>query len=172
MPGILQSHLSLSPPSPSFPPTPSFLHTTLPAPRRDRPSLAVSFLLTIDLYFCQVASRSFILSRFYSPHLLAYVTLTFDCLPQFTTHLNPKHHCIMHVNKRIGRFKQWAGERMGGEVKTCQSDDFKAMETEMGVRHEGRCSPAPLIGNANNRLRCRPHSQVYDCLRQGYLQAQ
>ncbi|KAJ5735940.1 uncharacterized protein N7483_001065 [Penicillium malachiteum] len=43
----------------------------------------------------------------------------------------------MHVNKRIGRFKQWAGERMGGEAKTNQSDDFKALETEMGVRHEG-----------------------------------
>ncbi|KAJ5573670.1 uncharacterized protein N7459_008097 [Penicillium hispanicum] len=43
----------------------------------------------------------------------------------------------MHMNKRIGRLKQWAGERMGGEVKTNQSDDFKAMETEMGVRHEG-----------------------------------
>ncbi|KAJ5804000.1 uncharacterized protein N7518_000303 [Penicillium psychrosexuale] len=43
----------------------------------------------------------------------------------------------MHVNKRIGRFKQWAGERMGGEAKTCLSDDFKAMETEMGVRQEG-----------------------------------
>lgn len=26
---------------------------------------------------------------------------------------------------------------MGGEAKTCQSDDFKAMETEMGVRYEG-----------------------------------
>jgi hypothetical protein len=33
---------------------------------------------------------------------------------------------------------EWAGERMGGEAKTCLSDDFKAMETEMGVRHEGR----------------------------------
>ncbi|KAJ5562877.1 hypothetical protein N7535_002677 [Penicillium sp. DV-2018c] len=43
----------------------------------------------------------------------------------------------MHVNKRIGRFKQWAGERMGGEAKTCLSDDFKAMETEMAVRYEG-----------------------------------
>ncbi|KAJ5343143.1 hypothetical protein MYU51_016403 [Penicillium brevicompactum] len=43
----------------------------------------------------------------------------------------------MHMNKRIGRLKQWAGERMGGEAKTCQSDNFKAMETEMGVRHEG-----------------------------------
>ena len=61
---------------------------------------------------------------------------------------------------------------MGGEVKTCQSDDFKAMETEMGVRHEGRSSPAPLIGDANNRLRRRPHSQVYDGLCQGYLEAQ
>lgn len=46
----------------------------------------------------------------------------------------------MHVNKRIGRFKQWAGERMGGEIKTNATDDFKAMETEMGVRHEGKRS--------------------------------
>lgn len=46
----------------------------------------------------------------------------------------------MHMNKRIGRLKQWAGERMGGEVKTSQSDDFKALETEMGVRHEGTAS--------------------------------
>jgi hypothetical protein len=44
----------------------------------------------------------------------------------------------MNVNKRFDRFKQWAGERMGGEVKTNVSDDFKALETEMGVRHEGR----------------------------------
>ncbi|KAL2865670.1 BAR domain protein [Aspergillus lucknowensis] len=43
----------------------------------------------------------------------------------------------MNVNKRFDRFKQWAGERMGGEVKTNVSDDFKALETEMGVRHEG-----------------------------------
>ncbi|RDW78779.1 BAR domain protein [Aspergillus mulundensis] len=43
----------------------------------------------------------------------------------------------MNVNKRFDRFKQWAGERMGGEVKTSVSDDFKALETEMGVRHEG-----------------------------------
>lgn len=78
----------------------------------------------------------------------------------------------MHMNKRIGRLKQWAGERMGGEVKTCQSDDFKAMETEMGVRHEGRSSPALLIDNANNGLRRRPYSQVYDSLCQSDLEAQ
>ncbi|KOC07690.1 BAR domain protein [Aspergillus flavus AF70] len=43
----------------------------------------------------------------------------------------------MNVNRKFDRFKQWAGERMGGEIKTNLSDDFKAMETEMSVRNEG-----------------------------------
>ncbi|OJD26353.1 hypothetical protein ACJ73_02268 [Blastomyces percursus] len=43
----------------------------------------------------------------------------------------------MNVNKKIGRFKQWAGERMGSETKTNVSDDFKALEMEMSLRHEG-----------------------------------
>lgn len=43
----------------------------------------------------------------------------------------------MHVNRKFDRFKQWAGERMGGEVKTGLTDDFKAMEEEMSHRHEG-----------------------------------
>ncbi|KAE8146165.1 hypothetical protein BDV25DRAFT_55181 [Aspergillus avenaceus] len=43
----------------------------------------------------------------------------------------------MNVNRKFDRFKQWAGERMGGEVKTNLSDDFKAMETDMTVRNEG-----------------------------------
>jgi hypothetical protein len=43
----------------------------------------------------------------------------------------------MNVNKKLDRFKQWAGERMGGEVKTNVSDDFRALEAEMGLRHEG-----------------------------------
>ena len=43
----------------------------------------------------------------------------------------------MNVNKKLDRFKQWAGERMGGEVKTNVSDDFKALEVEMGLRQEG-----------------------------------
>ncbi|KAI9841731.1 MAG: hypothetical protein M1838_003434 [Thelocarpon superellum] len=43
----------------------------------------------------------------------------------------------MNVNKKLGRFKQWAGERMGGEAKTSVSDDFKALEEEMTQRHEG-----------------------------------
>jgi len=43
----------------------------------------------------------------------------------------------MNVNKKLDRFKQWAGERMGGEIKTNLSDDFKALEIEMGLRYEG-----------------------------------
>ena len=43
----------------------------------------------------------------------------------------------MNVNKKLGRFKQWAGERMGGEAKTEVSGDFKALEEEMTYRHEG-----------------------------------
>ncbi|MCJ1303071.1 hypothetical protein MMC08_005878, partial [Hypocenomyce scalaris] len=43
----------------------------------------------------------------------------------------------MNVNKKLDRFKQWAGERMGGEAKTNVSDDFKALEIEMALRHEG-----------------------------------
>ncbi|KEF61435.1 uncharacterized protein A1O9_03001 [Exophiala aquamarina CBS 119918] len=43
----------------------------------------------------------------------------------------------MNVNKKLDRFKQWAGERMGSEIKTNVSDDFKALELEMGLRQEG-----------------------------------
>ncbi len=43
----------------------------------------------------------------------------------------------MNVNRKFDRFKQWAGERMGGEIKTGVSDDFKSLEQEMICRHEG-----------------------------------
>ena len=43
----------------------------------------------------------------------------------------------MNINKKLGRMKQWAGERMGGEVQTSVSDDFKSLEVEMGLRREG-----------------------------------
>ncbi|KAM5444627.1 hypothetical protein MferCBS31731_000081 [Microsporum ferrugineum] len=43
----------------------------------------------------------------------------------------------MNVNKKLGRLKQWAGERMGGEIKTNVSDDFKMLEMEMNLRQEG-----------------------------------
>ena len=51
----------------------------------------------------------------------------------------------MNVNKKLGRFKQWAGERMGGEVKTNVSDDFKSLEIEMGLRQEGNYIPVPKL---------------------------
>jgi hypothetical protein len=43
----------------------------------------------------------------------------------------------MNVNKKLDRLKHWAGERMGGEVRTNVSDEFKTLETEMGLRYEG-----------------------------------
>ena len=44
----------------------------------------------------------------------------------------------MNVNRKFDRFKQWAGERMGGEVKTNVSDEFRLLEEEMTYRHEGK----------------------------------
>ncbi|PWW78090.1 BAR-domain-containing protein [Tuber magnatum] len=41
------------------------------------------------------------------------------------------------MNKKLDRLKQWAGERMGGEVKTGASDEFQNLEMEMKLRHEG-----------------------------------
>ncbi|KAG9537762.1 BAR-domain-containing protein, partial [Aureobasidium melanogenum] len=35
------------------------------------------------------------------------------------------------------RMKQWTDERMGKEIKTAASDEFKALELEMQLRHEG-----------------------------------
>ncbi|APA10463.1 hypothetical protein SS1G_07033 [Sclerotinia sclerotiorum 1980 UF-70] len=43
----------------------------------------------------------------------------------------------MNVGKKFGRVKQWAGEKMGQESKTEVSDEFKSLETEMQLRHEG-----------------------------------
>jgi len=43
----------------------------------------------------------------------------------------------MNVNKKFDRFKQWGRERMGSEVKTDNSDDFKMLEVEMTLRQEG-----------------------------------
>ena len=43
----------------------------------------------------------------------------------------------MNVNKKFGRFKQWAGEKMGAEARTGTSEEFRALEMEMELRHEG-----------------------------------
>lgn len=43
----------------------------------------------------------------------------------------------MNINKKLGRVKQWAGEKMGQESKTGLSEEFKGLELEMTLRHEG-----------------------------------
>ena len=77
----------------------------------------------------------------------------------------------MNVNKKLGRFKQWAGERMGGEVKTSVSDDFKSLEVEMGLRQEGSTELLPLI-NGPGLIASRHGTppEINDCLRQNAFQ--
>ncbi|KAM5356655.1 hypothetical protein ACJ41O_003301 [Fusarium nematophilum] len=43
----------------------------------------------------------------------------------------------MHFTKKIDRAFQWAGEKMGSESRTAHSDEFKMLETEMALRHDG-----------------------------------
>ena len=43
----------------------------------------------------------------------------------------------MKLTRKLDRAVQWAGEKMGQEAKTCHTDEFKALETEMALRHEG-----------------------------------
>ncbi|KAI0998347.1 hypothetical protein K3495_g9847 [Podosphaera aphanis] len=43
----------------------------------------------------------------------------------------------MNINKKLDRVKQWAGEKMGAEAKTNVSEEFKGLEVEMTLRHEG-----------------------------------
>ena len=44
----------------------------------------------------------------------------------------------MIVNKKFDRLKQWGKERMGGDVVTTTTDEFKALEMEMDLRHQGK----------------------------------
>ncbi|KAK8036115.1 hypothetical protein PG993_008729 [Apiospora rasikravindrae] len=43
----------------------------------------------------------------------------------------------MRITKKFDRAFQWAGEKMGQEAKTAMTDDFKNLETEMALRHDG-----------------------------------
>lgn len=43
----------------------------------------------------------------------------------------------MNIIKKLDRVTQWAGEKMGQETKTAASDEFKSLELEMALRHEG-----------------------------------
>ncbi|CAJ2510510.1 Uu.00g133190.m01.CDS01 [Anthostomella pinea] len=43
----------------------------------------------------------------------------------------------MVFTKKLDRAFQWAGEKMGQEAKTSNTDEFKMLETEMALRHDG-----------------------------------
>ncbi|KAL6704630.1 hypothetical protein ACN47E_008027 [Coniothyrium glycines] len=43
----------------------------------------------------------------------------------------------MNINKKFDRLKQWTNEKMGAEARTGLSDEFKALELEMNLRHDG-----------------------------------
>jgi hypothetical protein len=58
----------------------------------------------------------------------------------------------MNVNKKFDRFKQWGRERMGSEVKTDNSDDFKMLEVEMALRQEGKSFLDPHGHLSRNNL--------------------
>ncbi|KAL7624793.1 hypothetical protein AAE478_004007 [Parahypoxylon ruwenzoriense] len=43
----------------------------------------------------------------------------------------------MNFTKKFDRAFQWAGEKMGHDAKTSHSDEFRNLETEMALRHDG-----------------------------------
>jgi len=51
---------------------------------------------------------------------------------------------VMNINKKFDRLKQWTNEKMGAEARTGLSDEFKALEVEMNLRHEGLHTRWPL----------------------------
>lgn len=48
-------------------------------------------------------------------------------------------YCVatMIVNKKLDRFRQWAGEKMGEEKRTNVTEQFKSLEQEMELRQKG-----------------------------------
>jgi hypothetical protein len=56
----------------------------------------------------------------------------------------------MNVTKKFDRLKQWTNEKMGAESRTGLSDEFKALELEMNLRHEGMRSGR----TANHECHC------------------
>ena len=53
----------------------------------------------------------------------------------------------MNVTKKVDRLRQWGKERMGGEVATTTTDEFKSLELEMDLRHNGITTPANVWQN-------------------------
>ncbi|KAK8137339.1 BAR domain-containing protein [Apiospora sp. TS-2023a] len=62
----------------------------------------------------------------------------------------------MRITKKFDRAFQWAGEKMGSEAKTGMTEDFKNLETEMALRHDGmdRLHKSMNIYNKSISKRC------------------
>lgn len=43
----------------------------------------------------------------------------------------------MNINRKFDRLKQWTNEKLGADARTGLSDEFKTLELEMNVRHDG-----------------------------------
>jgi hypothetical protein len=54
----------------------------------------------------------------------------------------------MNINKKFDRLKQWTNEKMGAEARTGLSDEFKALEVEMNLRHEGMHQAEPCSNSS------------------------
>ena len=81
----------------------------------------------------------------------------------------------MNVNKKFGRFKQWAGEKMGGEARTGTSEEFRALEMEMELRHEGMHSAAAMQQSCDCKMltlhRHGQNAEGHGCLREVHFEA-
>ena len=79
----------------------------------------------------------------------------------------------MNINKKLDRFKQWTGEKMGGEAKTGVSDEFKNLELEMNLRHKGLLSEQFLCHglSADCAPRYGQDAEVHDRIRQVSIKA-
>ena len=51
---------------------------------------------------------------------------------------------MLGATKKLDRLLTRGKEMIGQEVKTSTSDDFKQLETEMNLRHEGTAAALPL----------------------------
>ena len=77
----------------------------------------------------------------------------------------------MNVNKKFDRLRQWGKERMGGDIATNTTDDFKALEVEMDLRHKGTVHIVTARCSKTNYSRHGPLATIIDLVHQIALEA-
>jgi hypothetical protein len=78
------------------------------------------------------------------------------------------------ASRKFDRFRQKVNEKLGAqEVQTTTSDEFKQLEAEMNLRHEGRSF---LFENDRralaDSLRDGETAESHDALRPGFVETQ